>query len=193
MHAYRFFADDAGSLAARSGVHAISGVCWVTQLALLPSGLHVTNIYRAFAGAPGERRKKWHLMHLVYAALHFRAPLSNSTFLRISLTWQLCVCSVSGDYNIILQQAKVTDSLQYCITIGSRFSKAFLWTRSTLIVELIWCYKQVISTNSQCRQQHQGFIQTTREHYCIISTQFMFIIAGILCHSHYFLFCPHLV
>lgn len=51
---YRCWAVDAGSFAGRSGLHAISGVWWVTQLSWSPSGLHLTNLYTAVAGAPAE-------------------------------------------------------------------------------------------------------------------------------------------
>lgn len=56
LHTYRYCAIEAGSLDGRSGVQAVSGLCWVTQFALSPSGLHFTNWYMADVGAPGHGR-----------------------------------------------------------------------------------------------------------------------------------------
>lgn len=86
---YRCFALEAGSWAGRSGLHGISGPCWVTQLVWSPLGLHLTNIYLAAVGAPVER-KKLSLMSFYFhatfcARLCFRVLLSN---IWISSAWQ---------------------------------------------------------------------------------------------------------
>lgn len=57
MSTYRYCAVEAGSLAGSSGLHSISGLCRVTQLAWSPSGLHLTYLYTAVLGAPGDRKK----------------------------------------------------------------------------------------------------------------------------------------
>lgn len=53
---YRYSAAEAGSFDGRSGFHSISGLCWVTQLAWSPSGLHLINLYTAVLGAPRDRQ-----------------------------------------------------------------------------------------------------------------------------------------
>lgn len=57
MHTYRYCAVEAGSLEGSSGLHGILGVCWTTQFAWSPLGLHRTNLYTAVVGVPSDRNK----------------------------------------------------------------------------------------------------------------------------------------
>lgn len=134
---YRYCTVDAGSFAGRSGLHAISGVWWVTQLTWSPSGLHLTNLYTAVAGAPAEVKGHWikgAFLGKIHALICISPGCQSCQRRSVIFTYNTKVLSIHLTNNseslvtssiFSLMDIRAHYSLQRCVRIGSNRITAF--------------------------------------------------------------------